>query len=255
MPLEEIQALFKLKPLQRYVPSHDQFNDDTLKAICKALLTASPEEVKETIMELQSIHEQEFHGHSYIPGMLGRVSKQYSEFDNGNLVAVLLMNYMVLEPGESICVPANGLHAYLEGDIVECMARSDNMLATGFCPRADRDNVDVFVQALQTRPHSADEAKLRVKPSAKGEHGKTLEYAPPIKEFNVLATSLGAGEQETHKAIGGPSLMIVTEGGGKVEVSGKTTDLDEGSVFFIGQGVTLNFGTERRLVVYRAYVE
>jgi len=67
-------------------------------------------------------------------------------------VALLTMNHLVLEKEEAIYVPADGIHAYSSGDIVECMARSDNVLNTGFCPRANRDSVDMFTAALTFSP-------------------------------------------------------------------------------------------------------
>lgn len=247
--------LFQLPPLQRYTSDHTHFNDETLKGVCQALLKASPNDVSETIKELQAIPSEKFGSYAYIPSMLGRLSKQYSEFDNGNLVATLLMNYMTIGPGEAVCVPADSIHAYLSGDIVECMARSDNVINTGFCPRVDRDSVDLFTQALTFGPHDSHEAKLPPKTSERGTNGKTIEYAPPISEFEVLATSLRSDETETHKSIVGPSLMIVTEGSGKMDVSGHSTLLGEGQVFFVGQGVPLQFSTAKGMTVYRAYAE
>jgi mannose-6-phosphate isomerase len=66
------------------------------------------------------------------------------------------MNYLVLQPNEGVYVPANGTHAWLSGDIVGNMARSDNVLDTGFGPHADRDGIDLFISALIFNPHSAE---------------------------------------------------------------------------------------------------
>jgi mannose-6-phosphate isomerase len=187
--------------------------------------------------------------------MLLRLSNQYSEGDNGNLVAALLMNYMTVKPGDAVCVPPDSIHAYLHGDIIECMASSDNVLNTGFCPRVERDSVELFTRALTFKPHSAREAKLPRKKSEKGMFGKTDEYAPPISEFNVLATCLNAEEKERHKAIFGHSLVIITAGSGQMNVSGESLSLEEGHVYFVAQGVPLEFSTEEGMNVYRAYAE
>jgi mannose-6-phosphate isomerase len=136
------------------------------------------------------------------------------------------------------------------------MARSDNVINTGFCPAAERDSVELFGEALTFVPHSAQDALLPRKKSDKGMNGKTDVYAPPISEFNVLCTTLGAGEKETHKSILGPSLMIVTKGAGSMNIpSGKSVELKEGWVFFVGQGVALDFATDKGMAVYRAYAE
>lgn len=255
-PLNDMTALFQLKPLERFFPTPQaHFNDETLKRVAKALLEAPEPVVAETLDKLVNMPPSAFGKHNYIPNLLGRLRKQYSEFDNGNLIAVLCMNYMTLQPGDSVYIPADGMHAYLSGDIVECMARSDNVLNTGFCPRPQRDSVALFTEALSFWPHDPDEALLGKHPSEKSENGKTLEYAPPISEFNMLATHLGPGEKETIKPIAGPSVMVVTSGSGKLVAEGKTVDLNEGYVFFVAQGIPLHFETQKGMVVYQAYAE
>ncbi|CAG8909413.1 unnamed protein product [Penicillium egyptiacum] len=255
-PLKDIQALFQMNHLAKYIPKSGEFNDETLRQVCKALLSAPAQEVEQTTKDLQAIPESQFGAYTYIPGLLARLAKQYGEGDNGNLVAALLMNYMTLGPGDSVFVPADSIHAYLEGDIVECMARSDNVINTGFCPAAERDSVELFGQALTFVPHSSKDALLPRRKSDKGMNGKTDVYAPPISEFSVLCTTLGAGENETHKAILGPSLMIVTKGCGQMKFPGnQTAELKEGYVFFVGQGIALDFVTDKGMAVYRAYAE
>ncbi|KFY28175.1 hypothetical protein V491_00598 [Pseudogymnoascus sp. VKM F-3775] len=147
-PLDDIRVLLKLKPLERYVPQHGLLNDEILMEVCKALLTASPEMVKNTIKELQITPESQFGVSYYIPEMLIRLSSQYSEGDNGHIVATLLINYMTLKPGDAICFPPDSIHAYLYGDILECMANPDNVRETGFCPIAERESVELFTRAL-----------------------------------------------------------------------------------------------------------
>ncbi|PYH78438.1 mannose-6-phosphate isomerase, class I [Aspergillus uvarum CBS 121591] len=260
-PLAEIEQLLKVKPLDQFVPPGQTsgLDDELLREICRILLTLPPSIVAETVKELLEIPESRFGPNQrYIPGLLDRLRKQYPETDNGSLVAVLLMNYMTLGPGEAVCVPADSIHAYLHGDIMECMARSDNVLNTGFCPKAEKDSVDLFTRALSFKPHGPDEAILPRRKSDKGEHFKTEVYAPPFSEFNVLGTSLGAGEKETYKPVGGPSLLIVTKGNGTMSVAGgdgKTFDLREGYTYFIGAGVALDLSTEKGIAVYRPYAE
>lgn len=141
------------------------------------------------------------------------------------------------------------------GDIVECMDRSDNVLNTGFCPQAERDNISLFTRALTFKPHSSHEAMLPKTKNTRGINGKTKEYTTPFGEFNLLATCLDAGENETHERIMGLSLMIVTKGFGRMDQSRKSQDISEGHVFFIGQDVVLNFASVEGMVLYRAHAE
>ena len=165
------------------------------------------------------------------------------------------MNFLTLSAGEAIYVPADCPHAYLSGDIVECMARSNNVLNTGFCPRADRDSIDLFTQALTFSPHNAKEVLLESTASPKGKSGKTVEYQPAMSEFNMMKTALNGGEKETVEQIDGPNVLFITEGNGKMTADGEEFELREGFVFFVGQGVETTYETENGLVIYRAYAE
>lgn len=163
---------------------------------------------------------------------------------------------MQLDKGDSIYIPADGIHAYLSGDIIECMARSNNVLNTGFCPRAERNSIDLFTSCLTFKPHNTEEALLKPKPyKGSSSKGKTLLYAPPMSEFDMISTQLGKGEKESIESIGGPSIMIITEGTGKMKVQGKSYELGEGFIFFIGQGVKTEFEAESGLQLFRAFVD
>lgn len=135
------------------------------------------------------------------------------------------------------------------------MARSNNVLNTGFCPRADRDSIELFTESLTFSPHIAKDAMLGATKSSKGKMGKTVDYAPPMSEFNMLKTSLQAGETEVQGKIAGPSVIFATSGAGKMKAGEEKFDINEGYIFFAGQGVELEFSSESGLEVYRAYAE
>ena len=135
------------------------------------------------------------------------------------------------------------------------MARSDNVLNTGFCPRADRDSPSLFTSALTFSPSSGEDAILKPSSSDKSGNGKTKVLAPPMSEFNMLVTNLGKGEKETIKAIKGPSVMLVTAGKGKLKAGGETKEAKEGYVFFIGQGTELAIESDEGLELHTAYCE
>ncbi|KAI9849031.1 MAG: hypothetical protein M1837_005922 [Sclerophora amabilis] len=257
-PLQAIQSLFSSIPAlqKRFVPEEQvHFNAETLQQIVFRILSASDDMIKDTQDDLQSLPREVFGKDAYMADLLPRLIEQYSKTDPGSLVALLCMNFLDLNPGDSVYVPADGIHAYLSGDIVECMARSDNVLNTGFCPRPDRDSIDLFTEALTFSPRSADEALLPAKPFDRGLKGKTKIYAPPMSEFNMLLTQLGAGESELVQEITGPSIMIVTSGSGTMKAEGETHKIEHGFIYFIGCCTSLEFEAEQGLEIYRAYCE
>ncbi|GGP69934.1 mannose-6-phosphate isomerase, class I [Saccharothrix coeruleofusca] len=54
---------------------------------------------------------------------------------DAGVLAALLLNRIVLQPGEAIFLPAGNLHAYLHGTGVEILANSDNVLRCGLTPK------------------------------------------------------------------------------------------------------------------------
>ncbi|KAK4698019.1 mannose-6-phosphate isomerase, partial [Lecanoromycetidae sp. Uapishka_2] len=256
-PQAEIDSLFEaLPPLQKFLPKKDaKVDNETLRTVVQTILQSSDESIKKCQQELAKIPKEKYGKQSYILEILPRLQEQYSIEDPGNLVALITMNFLTLSTGDAIYVPADAPHAYLSGNIVECMARSNNVLNTGFCPRADRDNIELFSSALTFAPHSAEEVLLPSKPSKRGKEGKTVEYAPPMSEFNMLKTELKGGEKEVVEKIAGPSVLFSMSGQGKMSAGGEEFEVKEGYIFFVGQGVEVHMEAEKGLVVYRAYAE
>ena len=90
----------------------------------------------------------------------------------------LLLNYLRMGEGESFFMAANEPHAYLKGDILEVMARSDNVVRVALTPK-HRD-VPLLCEILTyhmgappiVTPVTVDECCSR--------------YSPPIKDFEML---------------------------------------------------------------------
>ena len=164
---------------------------------------------------------------SHVLGLIPRLESMYGIEDNGNLVALLCMNFLVLNAGSAIYIPADGIHAYLTGNIIDCMARSNNVINTGFCPRADRDDIDLFVNALTFQQHDPEEPILKRQKSEKSTNGRT----DGMSEFNMLFTALVAGEEETVKEIKGPSIAVAISGRGRMNAGGKDFDISEAGAF------------------------
>ena len=140
-------------------------------------------------------------------------------------------------------------------DIMECMANSDNVIRAGLTPKLrDIPNLISGLTYTASLPskHTVEPRPFRSSSKA------TLLYDPPAPEFSVLQISMDAGTVETHVAIDGPSIAIVTEGAGTVEWCGdqQSLDISKGSVFFVaaGQEIKMKAGAGS-LTLFRAFVE
>lgn len=134
------------------------------------------------------------------------------------------------------------------------MATSDNVIRAGLTPKL-RD-VPNLVAGLTYQ--AAEPAKHMIQPASFHGASNTTLYDPPIPEFSVLLVDVKASEKETHPAIDGPSVAIVTEGYGRVQWGdADALEVRKGEVFFIGAGTELEFVSRGgdSFNVYRAFVD
>ncbi|CAN8105547.1 unnamed protein product [Discula destructiva] len=259
-PLAAIEPLFTLAALAPYVPKSTagskQWTNDTLREVTRALLKADAAATKQIESGLlDTSHDQlAAVGANYVLDLLPRLRGQYGPGDAGSIVALVTMNFLVFNPLDAIYIPADGIHAYLSGNIVECMARSNNVLNVGFCPRADRNNVDMFADTLTFASHSREDVVLPSETSARSATGKTKVYRPPMSEFDMLFAGLRAGESDEIRAGEGPGVMLVTQGTGKMTADGREFELKEGFIFFVAPGVEVKWETESGMQIFEAAI-
>jgi mannose-6-phosphate isomerase len=116
--------------------------------------------------------------------MMERLTKAYGVGDVG-LVVLLLMNLVSLDPGEGIFIGPNVPHAYLDGDLVECMASSDNVIRAGLTSKY-RDVSTLVETTVYDYSGEPQRAKVReLSPYLK-------EFVLPVKEFRLMVIRSGA---------------------------------------------------------------
>ncbi|KAA8910241.1 RmlC-like cupin domain-containing protein [Sphaerosporella brunnea] len=97
-----------------------------------------------------------------------------------------------------------------------------------------------------------EEQKMKPQPWSKAR----AEADPPIEEFAVVKTELAKSESEEFEGVGGPSIVIVTEGKRWITVGPKTETLSRGKVFFVGATANVQLcANEEGLVMFRAFCE
>lgn len=193
--------------------------------------------------------------------LIQRLNTQFP--DDIGLFLVFFLNYVKLSPGEAMFLQADDIHAYLSGDIMECMASSDNVVRAGFTPKFK--DVDTLVDMLtysyapieDQKMHPTDYPYVKLDKTAYSAGSSAILYDPPIEEFSVVMTDLKAkGGKATFQSIEGPSIIICTEGEGTISVGPKTEDLKTGWVYFVGATaeVVLESKTEQ-FVTFKAFCE
>ncbi|KAK4216912.1 mannose-6-phosphate isomerase [Rhypophila decipiens] len=182
------------------------------------------------------------------------------------LFVLFFLNFVTLQPGEALFLQADDIHAYVSGDIIECMASSDNVVRAGFTPKFK--DVDTLVNMLTYNYAPIEEQKMEPREypyatlnrAAYSSGSEALLYDPPIDEFSVVRTVLKGDEAKvTFDPLDGPSIIICTGGKGKISVGPTVKEIKEGYVYFVGataECVLQSEGEkEDEFVTFRAFCE
>jgi len=142
--------------------------------------------------------------------------------------------------------------------MMECMANSDNVIRAGLTPKLrDIPNLVSGLTYTASLP-----SKHTVQPTPfHSSSNVTMLYDPPVPEFSVLQVKIDPGVIESHPAVDGPSIAIITEGEGTVGWGDdqQSLNVSKGSVFFVAAGSELKMQagetSTKPLLIFRAFVE
>lgn len=236
----------------------DNANRKLLQKVFEKVMTSSEEAIQEQAAKLvqRTIDHPEVLG-ARLSNLIQRLNKQFPN-DIGLFCGGLLLNYVELNPGEAVFLKAKDPHAYISGDIIECMAASDNVVRAGFTPKFK--DVKNLVEMLTYSYDPVEKQKMVPEDFSRSSGaGKSILYNPPIEEFAVLQTILSkAGESRKFGKVEGPSILIVTNGAGSIKLQDGQVELKAGTgnVFFIApEAEVVLESTEENFISYRAFVE
>ena len=141
--------------------------------------------------------------------------------DPGVLVT-LLLNHVVLAPGEAMFIDAGVIHAYTSGFGVEIMASSDNVVRAGLTPK----HIDV-AELLQITNFTPMPPPLW-DPTIRGE---VADFKPPVTEFalSVGPTPIGG------PAVAGPRIVLALDGDMLVTTEKDSQALARGQAMFLSE--------------------
>jgi mannose-6-phosphate isomerase len=127
---------------------------------------------------------------------------RYAGADAG-LFALFLLNLVHLEAGQGVYIGPGVPHAYLGGNIVECMANSDNVVRVGLTPKY-RD-AETLIAILDDRLGAVP---ILEAPAGIGE----MIYHTPAREFQVSRWQLAPGEKKRAALQERPEILLILAG-------------------------------------------
>lgn len=223
-------------------------NRESLKKLFSVWMTADPERIKK---ELRSLidrvgKEKDLKDVNAFELLVLRLSKDYP--DDVGCFAPFMLNYTVLEEGESLFLGPNEPHAYIYGDCIECMSCSDNVIRAGLTPKF-RDT-QVLIEML-SYDDCGLENSMKLKTTVYNECINL--YIPPVDEFAVCRIKLNG--QKTNLVLPCASIFIVIDGSGSVLIENSeksSSDLKKGDIYFSPKETKFEFSSSEKMLVFVA---
>lgn len=153
--------------------------------------------------------------------------------------SIYFFNIVKVNPGESVFQGAGIPHAYLEGQTIELMANSDNVLRAGLTAK----HIDVPELMKHTIFESIVPDIMQGNPLLSGEK----IYPCPVSDFGIAKIELSATVSYSGRA-GSLEIIIVTEGGAFIN---NTLVLKRGEAVAIlaGESYSIESSGDRKSVV------
>lgn len=158
------------------------------------------------------------------------------------IFSLYLFNIVQVNPGEAVFQAAGVPHAYMEGQCMELMANSDNVLRAGLTPK----HIDVPELMKHTVFESIQPQVMPGNPVQPGE----WVYPCPVPDFGIARVDLTAGLSYTGTA-SSLEIWAVTAGGAVVNNS---LVLKRGEAFAVFANETYTIAASGDCTLFRAFV-
>jgi mannose-6-phosphate isomerase len=170
---------------------------------------------------------------------------QPRHLDRG-IFSIYFLNLVHLQKGEAIFQEAGIPHAYLEGQNVEIMANSDNVLRGGLT------NKHIAVEELLHHINTEPVNPRIIHASIKNQH--EVLYEVPVDEFSLGRLFLSKGEKASIQSTN-TSIFLITEGNAIIRSSDHDLKIGAGKPSFIAlPGTKFELEAETEIEVFRASV-
>ncbi|MHA4846602.1 mannose-6-phosphate isomerase, class I [Flavitalea antarctica] len=167
------------------------------------------------------------------------------KIDRG-IFSVYIFNLVNLKPGEAIFQDAGLPHAYLEGQNVEIMANSDNVLRGGLTPK----HIDVTELMKHVKCEPLVPAVILGIPS--GNEGEQV-FLTPADDFELTVIQLKSGEL-TQMEVKTTDIFFVYSGAVKITDGTNKIGRDSGECFMVMSNATISIAAPVNSVIFRATV-
>lgn len=139
------------------------------------------------------------------------------------LISILLFNFVQLKSGEAIFTDAGIPHAYIKGNIIECMANSDNVVRAGLTSKFK--DAAILLEMLKF-----EGGKVPILSGQKNDGER--KYSVPVDEFDISIVELNSGQTKYFENIGLVTGLVL-EGNLQIDCISSFDSFKKGESFLI----------------------
>lgn len=156
------------------------------------------------------------------------------------IFSIYILNIVYIPKNQGIFQGAGLLHAYLEGQNIELMANSDNVLRGGLTPKhVDINELIQHVQFKPTYPVVMEGAPI---------NNNEVNYPCPVADFGLSKLSILEGESYTIHSQSIEMLLVME---GQMEINGHSYKEGEVAMVMPEQAITLH--SSSGALVFRSF--
>lgn len=173
----------------------------TLQSMFKAYLDA-PADVINHYVDTMVTRLQRMEHHNPLQKLILQLEQQFP--GDCGIFAPLIFNIVELHFGQALFIGANEPHAYISGEILECMACSDNVVRAGLTPKL-KDVPTLLEMLTYNTSMPAIQSGTYIDQS-------TTRYLPPVRDFCVEIVHVKPGLHYDLAPVPSPSVLLILEG-------------------------------------------
>lgn len=220
----ELRTVMKLYPELRTVTEYDQNPGQTAEAAFKILLQTAEQNRPAIAAVIESIRQRLLRKSAFFRLRKEKLFLEYADQYPGDvgLLTIFLLKLYTFAKNQAVFTPPGIPHAYVKGNIIECMASSDNVVRVGLTNKYK--DIKSLLNILDARQ----------KPQLfhRGLNFFKQTYSVPASEYRVTRQLLLSGQRTVDHGNGSLRILIVT--GGTLQLEWQTKEGTSG--FELGKG-------------------
>jgi mannose-6-phosphate isomerase len=205
----ELPTVMRLYPELRTVTAHDEHPGQTAEAAFKILLQTAERNQPIIAAVIESIRQRLLRKSAFFRLRKEKLFLEYAAQYPGDvgLLTIFLLKLYTFAKNQAVFTPADIPHAYVKGNIIECMASSDNVVRVGLTNKYK--DIQSLVDIL--------DARQRPRLFHRGLNFFKQTYTVPTPEYQVTRQLLLPGQTIVDHGDGSLRIFIVTQGALQLE--------------------------------------